>query len=322
MQPLLLVSYGAPEQQDDVIPFLNNLFAGHTVPGQTVPAERMAAAIQKYDRYVTKTGHLSPLNSECRQLREGILYEWSLRHSEPLPIYWGNLFGYPLLTDTVAEMARDGVGRATCFATSVFDSPASNQRYADALETARKAMGASAPILEKLPLSFDHPLFLKAQTDRLLEALAWHHLEETWTTDNRQQTAVVLFSAHSIPFVDAARCPYVRQLQATCQKVIEKSGTRLPWELVYQSRSGPPERWLGPDIKERLRELATEGCRSVVVSPIGFFCENMETEYDLDVEVGEECAELGLSFFRSRAVGALPKICRMIVELVERQTIG
>jgi ferrochelatase len=312
MQPLLLVSYGAPEQQDDVVPFLNNLFAG-----QTVPAERMAAAVQKYERYAAKTGHYSPLNSECRRLKEGISHEWSLRHSEPLPIYWGNLFWHPLLTDTVAAMARDGVGRATCFATSVFDSPAGNQRYADALEAARNAIGASSPILEKLPLSFDHPLFLEAQTDRLLEALAWHHLEESsigGTTDNRRH--VVLFSAHSIPLVDG--CSYVRQLQATCQKVIEKSGTQLPWELVYQSRSGPPERWLGPDIKERIRELATEGYRSIVVSPIGFFCENMETEYDLDVEVGEECAELGLSFFRSRAVGALPKICRMIVELVER----
>ena len=311
MQPLLLISYGAPEQQDDVVPFLNNLFAG-----QTVPVERRTAAVQKYNRYAAKTGHLSPLNAECRRLREGILYEWSPRHSEPLPIYWGNLFGHPLLTDIVAAMARDGVGRATCFATSVFDSPAGNQRYVDALETARKAIGASAPILEKLPLPFDHPLFLEAQTDRLLEALAWHHLEEASRTDNRQ-TAVVLFSAHSIPLVDAARCPYVCQLQATCQKVIEKSGIWLPWELVYQSRSGQPERWLGPDIKERIRELAAEGCRSVIVSPIGFFCENMETEYDLDVEVGEECAELGLSFFRSRAVGALPKICRMIVELVD-----
>jgi len=210
-------------------------------------------------------------------------------------------------------MARDGVKHALCFATSAFDSLAGNGRYSDALESARQAVGDNAPILEKLPLPFDHPLFIEAQTDRLLETLAWHDLAGT--------SASILFSAHSIPLADAAQSLYVEQLQSTCRKIIEKSGTSLPWELSYQSRSGSAEHWLGPDIKERIRELAADGqCRSVIVSPIGFFCENMETEYDLDVEIGECCAELGLSFFRSRAVGAMSKICRLIVEFIEQRT--
>jgi len=309
MQPLLLVSYGAPERQEDVVPFLNNLFAG-----KNVPAERLAMAAQKYAQYAFKTGHYSPLNSECRKLIAGIQREWSRCHHEPLPIYWGNLFWHPLLTDTVADMARSGVARAVCFATSAFDSPAGNQRYADAILAARQAVGENATVLEKLPLPFDHPLFLEAQTDRLLEMLAWHHFEEP------ANGTVILFSAHSIPLVDAERSRYIEQLQSTCQKVIEKSGTPFPWELVYQSRSGPAEHWLGPEIKERIRELAGQ-CSSVIVSPIGFFCENMETEYDLDVEVGECCAELGLSFFRTTAVGAMPKTCRMIVELVRQLTL-
>jgi len=308
MQPLLLVSYGAPERQEDVVPFLNNLFAG-----KNVPAERIAAAVQKYERFAAKTGHYSPLNAECRKLVEGIRQESAAVCRLPATVYWGNLFWHPLLTDTVAEMARDGVERAVCFATSAFDSPSGNQRYADALESARQAVGASGgagisrgvspPLLEKLPLPFDHPLFIEAQAERLQ------------TAGGRRQAAAdfILFSAHSIPLADAARCQYVQQLQSTCRAVIEKSGTQLPWELVYQSRSGPAEHWLGPDIKDRIRELAATGqCRSVIVSPIGFFCENMETEYDLDIEVDECCAELGLSFSRCKAVGAMPGICRLI----------
>jgi len=305
MQPLLLVSYGAPERQEDVVPFLNNLFAG-----KNVPAERIAAAVQKYERFAAMTGHYSPLNAECRKLIAGIRHEWQKIAQDPPPIYWGNLFWHPLLADTVAEMTRDGIRRAVCFVTSAFDSPSGNQRYADALESARQTVGANAPILEKLPLPFDHPLFIEAQADRLVE-----------TTNGRRQTTAakedcatrILFSAHSIPLVDAAQCRYAEQLQSTCRKVIEKSGMPIPWELVYQSRSGPAEHWLGPDIKERIRELAATGqCRSVIVSPIGFFCENMETEYDLDVEVGKCCVEQGLSFFRSKAVGAAPKICRLL----------
>jgi len=307
MQPLLLVSYGAPERQEDVVPFLNNLFAG-----KNVPAERVVAAVQKYERFAAKTGHYSPLNSECRKLIAGV------RQIAPdLPIYWGNLFWHPLLTDTVAEMARDGIKRAVCFATSAFDSPSGNQRYADALESARQAVGADAPILEKLPLPFDHPLFIEAQAERLLEALTLTLSHgERGRFDLAGTPAVILFSAHSIPRADAARSNYVEQLQSTCRAAIEKNGTTIPWELVYQSRSGAAEQWLGPDIKERIRELAaTEQCRSVIVSPIGFFCENMETGFDLDIEVGKCCAELGLSFYRAKAVGAMPKICRMLCAL-------
>jgi len=295
--PLLLVSYGAPERQEEVVPFLNNLFAG-----KNVPDERIAAAAQKYERYAAKTGHYSPLNAECRKLIEGIQREFVPDGSLPSAIYWGNLFWHPLLVETVAEMARDGVERAVCFATSAFDSPSGNTRYADALESARQTVGANAPILEKLPLPFDHPLFIEAHADTLPLADPPHG-----------ETAIILFSAHSIPLADAAQCSYVEQLHSTCRAVIATSGTVLPWELVYQSRSGPAEHWLGPDIKDRIRELAATGqYRSVVVSPIGFFCENMETEYDLDIEVGECCAALGLSFFRAKAVGAMPSICRLI----------
>ena len=305
MQPFLLLSYGAPERQEDVAPFLNHLFSG-----KNVPAERIAAAVQKYERFAAKTGRYSPLNSECQKLIDGILREYRRCESqESLPIYWGNLFWHPLLVDTVAEMARSGIKHAVCFATSAFDSPSGNQRYADALESARQAAGMNAPILEKLPLPFDHPLFIEAQTDRLLETLAWFHLAET-------PSPCILFSAHSIPLADVAQCSYVEQLQSTCRTVIDKSGTSIPWELVYQSRSGAAEHWLGPDIRERIRTLAADGCRSVIVSPMGFFCENMETEYDLDIEVGGCCAEQGLAFYRAKAVGALPKICRLIVEIV------
>jgi len=295
MQAFLLVSYGSPERQEDVVPFLNNLFAGNNVP-----VERVSAAVQKYERYVAKTGHYSPLNSECRKLVAGLR-----RIAPDLPIYWGNLFWHPLLTDTVAKMVQDGIKRAVCFATSAFDSPSGNQRYADALASAAYA---NPPIvIEKMPLPFEHPLFIEAQSERLLEML---------TGDLVDSQTRILFSAHSIPLADAARCRYTEQLLSTCRMVIDKIGTAIPWDLVYQSRSGAAEHWLGYDIKEYIRELAAAGeCRSVIVSPIGFFCENMETEYDLDIEVGECCSELGLAFYRAKAVSAMPHICRLLLHL-------
>jgi ferrochelatase len=305
---LLLVSYGSPEKKEDIVPFLKNLFAE-----KRVPPERIEAAAAKYEEYIRQTGHFSPLNEECRRLIAGIRQEWNQMETKPEPpIYWGNLFWYPLLNDTVAEMKRDGIRHALCFATSAFDSASSNERYTSALEQARQKAGTDAPVLERLPLPFNHPLFLEAQTDRLLEALAEVLLEE-------DAKPLILFSAHSIPLVDAERSPYTEQLQWACRKVIDLSGTTIPWELVYQSRSGPAIHWLGPDIRQRISEIGgkTDGTKqyqTVIVVPIGFFCENMETQNDLDLEAGRLCLELGLDFVRAKTVGADPKICRMIVQ--------
>ncbi len=309
MDAFLLLSYGSPERKDDIVPFLRNILTG-----KNVAQDRIDAVAGKYYEFACRTGSFSPLNDECRALLKGIAEEFG--DSGPR-CYWGNLFWEPFLDDTVAEMAADGVQRAVCFATSAFDSPAGNQRYTDALEAARRKVGPAAPEIVKLPLPFDHPLFLEAQADRLLSVLAEVALDHPFDAA-ADKNVLLLFSAHSIPEKDAAESPYREQLQKTCSAVMEQMGADdLSWELVFQSRSGPPsEPWIGPSINKRVREIAAEGrFRTVVVSPIGFFCENFETVRDLDVEIGDLCAELGLVYVRASAVGAAPKICRMIREL-------
>lgn len=312
---LLLISYGAPEHREDVIPFLENVLGG-----KGVPRSRLEAAAKKYDNIARKTGRFSPLNEECRSLIAGILKELNRLtppESRVPSVYWGNLYWHPLVEETVADMAHDGIRRAKCFATSAFDSLAGNKRYADVLRSAQprveRATRLPTPILEKTPLPFEHPLFLRAQADRLLEALAWSAL------DGRRQTdeTLVLFTAHSVLLADAHRSDYFVQLTQTCEKVAHCCGP-LPWELAFQSRSGgDPRNWLGPDVRDRIREIGSAGkYRSIVVSPIGFFCENLETVGDLDVELAELCAEVGLAMARARTVGAAPEICRMIAETV------
>ncbi|MDR2438618.1 MAG: ferrochelatase [Planctomycetaceae bacterium] len=313
----LLISYGAPEVKEEVIPFLHNLLANKI--NSTILPDRITVAAEKYYKMARQTGRLSPLNGECRNLIAGILRE-AERNNINLNVYWGNLFWHPLLEDTVSEMARDGVEHAICFTTSIFDSGISDKRYTDILEVARQKAGAMAPVFKRLSLLFDHPLFIEAQTDRLLEALAWI------TPNNGKyqeivNSVLVLFSAHSIPKPDTACSNYVTQLRQTCQSVIEKCYIpSISWELVFQSRSGTVENWLEPDIKERIREIAaTKQYQSIIVLPIGFFCENMETINDLDLEIGEICNELNIRFIRAKTIGTLPKTSKMIVQEIMRQ---
>jgi ferrochelatase len=320
----LLISYGAPEKKEEVIPFLHNLLAGKM--DSKMLQDRIIAASEKYDETARQTGKLSPLNEECRNLITGIHREAELSNFD-LRIYWGNLFWHPLLENTLAKMTEDGIKQAVWFATSMFDSGISSKRYNNALKTACQKMGSVAPIFEKLPLTFNHPLFIEAQTDCLCETLA--RISSEIVSDKSpfyelENSVLVLFSAHSIPKSDAACSNYVTQLRQACRFVIEKSYVpSLSWELVFQSRSGSAEHWLAPDIKDRIREIAATGqYRTIIVSPIGFFCENMETVNDLDWEVGKICNEIGLRFIRARAIGALPKISKMIVAEISRMNIN
>lgn len=93
---------------------------------------------------------------------------------------------------------------------------------------------------------------------------------------------------------------------------------RIDAALVFQSRSGSPRTpWLGPSAKEYLRQYSQDRpqLKSVIVSPIGFFFDNMETIYDLDVELRNICDELGLAYSRTPCIGSSPRLVDSIVKL-------
>ncbi|MDR3234834.1 MAG: ferrochelatase [Planctomycetaceae bacterium] len=303
MDALLIISYGAPEREEDVFPFLHNLFAGKNVPPQ-----RLEYAAEKYRRCAAQSGSYSPLNGECLQLIAGVRNEFK-RRNQNIPVYWGNLFHEPLLKDTLEQMQRSGIAEAGIFVTSAFSC---NSRYNEALQSVKNI----TINLKYLPLPNRNRLFLEAQTDTLLTALAHHSLTDYPSSAGSR---LVLFSAHSLPKSDPQAAVYAEELQEACRSIAELSQEPFDWELVYQSAGVPADRWLEPDIKDRIRsysrQTAAAGlCRSVIVSPIGFFCENMETHCDLDIETGQLCGELALGYCRAAAVGAAPKICRMIAD--------
>jgi ferrochelatase len=136
----------------------------------------------------------------------------------------------------------------------------------------------------------------------------------------------ILFSAHSIPTVMAAGCRYEVQLLEASRLVAEGAGvSRDAWELVYQSRSGPPQQpWLEPDVCDRIQELyAARGLAHLIIVPIGFLSDHLEVIYDLDTEAKLLGDRLGIRIQRAVTVGDHPRFIGMIRELiVERMTRG
>ena len=114
---------------------------------------------------------------------------------------------------------------------------------------------------------------------------------------------------------------YTAQLQETAALVHAVAAPELPWDLVWQSRSGPPQiPWLEPDINDHLTALAEKDVTDVVVSPIGFVSDHLEVLWDLDNEALETAQNLGLGYARAATPGTDPRFVAMVRELVLERT--
>jgi ferrochelatase len=117
----------------------------------------------------------------------------------------------------------------------------------------------------------------------------------------------------------ATSCGYEGQLVEIARRVSERVG-HGEWDLVWQSRSGPPTQlWLEPDILDHLRALAENGVRDVVISPLGFLSDHMEVMYDLDHEAAALCRDLGINFVRAQTPGTHPAVIGMLADLIEER---
>ncbi|WP_431896326.1 ferrochelatase [Nonomuraea sp. bgisy101] len=288
---LLLLSFGGPEGPDDVMPFLENV-----VRGRGVPRERLLEVAEHYQSF----GGVSPINQQNRDLIE------ALRPELDVPIYWGNRNWRPFGEDTVLRMKADGITKAAVFATSAFAGYSSCRQY---YEDIARISVEGGPALVKMRHFGEHPGFVAAMADHARQAL-----DRLGRDDAR-----LVFTAHSIPVSMAQTAGpsgglYEAQLRRSAELVSQALGRTEPWELVWQSRSGPPQvPWLEPDVLDHLRKTDAP---AVVLVPIGFVSDHMEVVFDLDVEARRLAAELGLPLERAATAGTHPRFVRMVRELM------
>jgi protoporphyrin/coproporphyrin ferrochelatase len=304
---ILVVSFGGPESEEEVIPFLENVLRG-----RNVPRERMLAVAEHYYHF----GGRSPINQQTRALIAALEAELE-RHGPKLPVYWGNRNWHPMLPDTLRQMRQDGIRRALAFVTSAYSSYSGCRQYRDDIARAQGEVGLDAPQVDKLRVFFNHPGFVEAAEERVQDALRE-------VPEDARQNVRVVYIAHSIPLSMANTCDYVLQLEEVRQLVSERLEIRND-ALVYQSRSGAPgQPWLEPDILDYLRQVKAEGSASaVVLAPVSFISDHMEVLYDLDVEAQQLCDSLLLPMARAKTVGVHPKFIGMIRELIlERMNPG
>ncbi|WP_141583482.1 ferrochelatase [Actinomadura sp. WMMA1423] len=293
---LLLLSFGGPEGPEDVLPFLENV-----TRGRNIPKERLVEVGEHYFLF----GGVSPINQQCRDLKAAIEADFAA-HGVDLPVYWGNRNWSPYLADTVRQMKEDGIRHAAAFVTSAYSGYSTNDQYLDDIARAREEV-PGAPEIDKLPVYADRPGFVEPFVDAAKDALS-----------RLPEGARLVFTAHSVPLSQPNQELYTAELHTVAQTVAQRVAPGAPWDLVYQSRSGPPSQpWLEPQITDHLEELHGQGVRAVAVVPIGFVSDHMEVKYDLDVEAAERASELGLDFVRAATPGSDPRFAALPRLLLE-----
>ena len=347
---IMLLSYGGPNGEEDVLPFMRN-----ATRGRGIPDERLLQVAAHYKRF----GGVSPINA-C-----------------DIPVGWGNRNWHPFVTEGLDELAQAGARRILVLPTSAYASYSGCRQYredlAEAAEALRDKWGAivlgaegSADnpdadiILDKVRPYYSTPGMASAQIASVRRA--WEALAARGVAPSGIRLIFVTHStpvsmeAGSSPFpfrppideavaasggrteqqgseassdagTPATEISYVAQHHALIQAIMPElrrvlGRADLGYDLVYCSRSGPPQaRWLEPDINDFLEEIAadTTPLTGAVVVPIGFICDHMEVVYDLDTEAKETAARLGIPYERADTVSTDPGFVSSLVDVLEER---
>lgn len=312
---VLLASYGGPESQEEVIPFLQRATAG-----RGVPPERLEEVAQHY----RALGGVSPINAQNRALIAALTAELDTRGIS-VPILLGNRNSAPFFADVLKELYANGARRVLALATSVYSSYSSCRQYREDLAAGLAAAGLAGKLdLVKVRPYYDRAGFAAASASLLVRAL--EEVEDFGNT-------VVMFTTHSIPHAmamtagprhtpDPAANRYTAQHLEVAKSCIAEAtrvldGPTLTWRLVYQSRSGPARvPWLEPDVNDALREEAAAGTQRVILAPIGFVSDHVEVIWDLDTEARATAMQLGIELTRIPTVGTHPVFVSGLADLL------
>ena len=323
---ILLASFGGPEGQEDVLPFLRNVTRGRGIPDER---------LEEVSHHYRANGGISPINEQNRALKAALEAELAARNIE-LPVLWGNRNWDPYVPAVLQDAYDAGHRRLLMLTTSVYSCYSSCRQYREDIGMALTETGLDGKLaVDKVRQYFDHPGFVEPFIEGTAASLL--KVRQELTAAGQAEAPVhVMFATHSIPTRDAEAAgrselesrtfeqdsAYVAQHLANAEAIMARVDPDQEWSLVYQSRSGAPHvPWLEPDINDALAEQAAAGIAGVVVVPLGFISDHMEVLWDLDTEAKESCAELGLVFDRAPTPSTHQKFVEGLVDLICERTV-
>ncbi|MEC4685677.1 MAG: ferrochelatase [Nitrospirota bacterium] len=315
---VILLNLGGPDSPGAVRPFLYNLFSDRDIIplGPAFMQKPLAWLISGLRAKRTKEAYaqiggassiLRITGQQADTLRE------ALRGEGDFSVYVGMRYWHPFIEDSVRQACKDGIRRLIGLSLYPHYSRATTGSTREQFGRAAGKFGLESTFISSW---YDHPLYIDALVETIRMELKGHE------TDGVH----LLFSAHSLPvsFIEEGD-PYVNEIKGTVKAVIRRLRTGMPvvppYHISYQSKSGPVK-WLEPSTDEVIVELAGKGVRRIVVVPVSFVSDHMETLYEIDILYRGLAEKHGMELGRVESLNTRPLFISTLKDLVHRASEG
>jgi ferrochelatase len=308
---VLLLNMGGPDSLDAVRPFLRNLFSDPAIVGIPALFRRPMAAMMSARRArkvrprYELIGGKSPIGpitlSQARAVDQALGPDFG-------PVLPAFSYWHPFVSDAVGEASRSGAG--SLVALSLYPQYCSATTGTCIKDVSMSLPGTPFENSSRIMDSWaTYPPYLDALAATVDEALMR-------IPENLREDAVILFSAHGVPeSIIKGGDPYLEQTLGTVEGVMDRLAGRF-YEIAFQSRLGPVK-WLQPSLPDKLKELSAKGSPPLVIVPVSFVSDHIETLYELDIQHRDIARELGFTVYeRAPALNTRPDFIQALAELV------
>ncbi|MEW6215472.1 MAG: ferrochelatase, partial [Nitrospirota bacterium] len=237
-----------------------------------------------------------------------------------IKVYIGMRYWHPFIEEVIPEIYNDGIRKL--IALSLYPHY-SRVTTGSSLSKFKEAVSRYPVETLCIPSWFNHPLYVESLVDVIKRGLESFNPptppllkggEGGFERGMGEGDIHVLFSAHSLPqsFIDKGD-PYVHQIMGTIGEITKQ--IPIKWHLSYQSKSGPVK-WLKPSTDEKLKELARGGVKNILVVPISFVSDHIETLYEIDILYKGMAEKLGINLRRTESLNTHPTFIKALKDIV------
>ncbi len=306
---VMLLNLGGPDSLDAVRPFLFNLFSDRDIiPLGPKPLQKPLAWMistlraPKTKKAYSLIGGGSPILKITSE--QAMALQKELRDIGDIPVYVGMRYWHPFIEDSVKKASEEGCKRLIGLSLYPHYSRATTYSAMSVFKRACTKEGLKYTNIESW---HNHPLYIEALVEKIKAKL------------EQDRDTLILFSAHGLPvkFIEEGD-PYLDEIKTTKELVMKRLskeyGTLL-YRLAFQSRSGPMK-WLEPSTEDVIVEVAKEGIKKILVVPISFVSDHIETLYEIDILYKQLADRHGVALERTESLNTSKLLIAALKELV------
>ncbi|MBI5750253.1 MAG: ferrochelatase [Nitrospinae bacterium] len=310
MIAVLLLAFGCPDSIESIEPFITNVMNGRK------PSPNQLQKIK--ERYLMIGGHSPLLDITKRQAEalEKILNATNeltpkllnSKTPELFRVFVGMRYWHPFIKDTLNEIKNSGAENIVALAMAPHYSKISTGNYIKDVNIAKTELNIDTDI-SFINNWHTHPLFLEAVAEKIKNGISNFPplMPSPLRGEGKGEGVQVIYSAHSLPKqLMLEDDPYAKQLNETIEGIIKLTGD-ISWHLGFQSKGMSPGEWLEPTVDSILDKLSKDGKKYILIVPVGFVSDNIETLYDIDIVYKGMAESLGMIFHRTDSLNDSPK---------------